>query len=112
MNIDDLVQCIPDSDLEIKEALAAGIRHWKNSDQPIEKLVSMVNKWHGNVWPKEKETIINFNNCWSKFKIDAIENIGGLTMNERLYWFGLIGRWDNSSDSEKLEIRDKLKANA
>lgn len=48
---------------------------------------------------------------WAKFKESVIERIGGMTMNERLYLFGLMDSFENSkSEAEKEKYYRKLMA--
>ena len=48
---------------------------------------------------------------WSSFRDQAIAGIAGMTMNERLYWFGLFDEFDACPDQEaKLKIYKKLMA--
>ncbi len=48
---------------------------------------------------------------WSDFRDSAINGIGGMTINERLYWFGLFDQFDKSvTQSEKENIYSKLMA--
>jgi hypothetical protein len=48
---------------------------------------------------------------WSLFKEKTISQVGGMTMNERLYFFGLSDQFENcNSDECRLRIYTKLKA--
>ncbi len=112
MNIDDLVNSIPDEDSELRDNLRKWVEEWKQSEDSIEDLDQMVGKWHGNVWFKSEEELNKFHENWQNFKVNAIDSLGGLTVNERLYWFGLFDLWDQSDENGKKQIRRKLKANA
>ena len=112
MNIDDLVNSIPDEDFELRNNLGKWVEDWKRSEDSINQLDRMVSKWHGNVWFKSEEEQNKFYANWQTFKSDAIHALGGLTVNERLYWFGLFDQWDQSDDKGKNQIRRKLKAKA
>jgi hypothetical protein len=72
----------------------------------------MLTKWHGNVWFQNEQNQNEFYDVLETFKKEAIEGIGGMTMNERLYWFGLFDLWDNSDEDDKNRIRNKLHAKA
>ena len=41
---------------------------------------------------------------WKAFRDDAIQGIGGMTMNERLYLFGLFERFDLSNTEEQKNV--------
>ncbi|PCJ30312.1 MAG: hypothetical protein COA99_18255 [Moraxellaceae bacterium] len=111
MNLDELVQSIADEEPESFVSLRKWINSWKDSGESIDDLNILVSKWHGNVWFKSKSISDEFNEQWTKFKTIAIDGIGGLTLNERLYWFGMFDSWDNADEHDKLRIRIKLKAN-
>jgi hypothetical protein len=111
MNLDDLVQSIPDSEADLRHQLALWIGEWKRSEDSIEQLNCLVGKWHGNVWFKETDVSNKFHQDWTQFKTEAIEGINGMTMNERLYAFGLFALWDSADEKAKSIIRAKLKAN-
>jgi len=112
MILDDLVQSIPSSESDLRKQLAHWVNDWKRNSDSIEKLSSLIEKWHGNVCFKETEVSNKFYQNFVKFKADEIEGINGMTMNERLYAFGLFTRWDSSDEIGKSIIRAKLNANA
>jgi hypothetical protein len=41
---------------------------------------------------------------------DAVASIGGMTMNERLFTFGLMERWDRTAAAHRGELYDKVLA--
>lgn len=46
---------------------------------------------------------------WLSFRDEAIFGIGGMTMNERLYWCGLFDEFDTCKDElSKLRLYNKL----
>ncbi len=48
---------------------------------------------------------------WTEFRNSAIDGIGGMTMNERLYWFGLFDLFENAKDNvEQDKYYQKLMA--
>lgn len=110
MNLDELVDSV--QEVELREQLFHWVSEWKSDDKDIEKLAYMVGKWHGNVWFKDTDESNGFHERFQEFKKAAIEGIGGFTLNERLYWFGLIEQWDSSNEESQFRIRAKLHANA
>lgn len=111
MNVDDLVQSIPNSESDLRNRLDHWIDDWKSNEESIEKLSYLVEKWYGDVWFKETDVSNKFYQNWIQFKAEAIEGINGMTMNERLYAFGLFSLWDSADEKTKSVIRAKLKAN-
>lgn len=111
MNLDELVQSIPDEDANFRENLNNWIGEWKNSEDDVNTLTYLIGKWHGTVWFKDQKAQNKFYEDWTNFKQNAIDGIGGMTMNERLHWFGLFERFDSCSDeAEKIIIYRKLLA--
>jgi len=48
---------------------------------------------------------------WTEFKNSAIDGISAMTMNERLYWFGLFELFENvKNDNEQEKYYKKLMA--
>lgn len=112
MNLDELVNSIPESEAELKVALKQWVEAWKQDDKSIDELGFLIGKWHSNVWFKDTNISNKFYSDFTKFKEQAIEGIGGMTMNERLYFFSLFEKWDKSNENVKAVIYRKLKANA
>jgi hypothetical protein len=110
MNLDELVNSVPE--VKLREQISHGVNEWKKDDSAIEKLVYLIEKWHGNVWFEDTDASNEFYARFQEFKRTAIERVGGLTLNERLYWFGLFEQWDNANEMKKAQIRTKLHANA
>lgn len=62
---------------------------WKVNGANVLELANNIERFFGHSWIESQETHNHLYRLWSKFKKEAIEDIGGMTMNERLYWFGL-----------------------
>lgn len=110
MNIDELVSSIEET--ELRENLGHWVCEWKKDESDINKLYELVAKWHGNVWFKDQAKQNEFWSNLQSFKESAVNGIGGMTVNERLYWFGLFKEWDSSNESNQQRIRSKLHAPA
>ena len=110
MNIDDLVNSIPQA--ELREQMVELIAEWKINEKDVKDLTSLLANWHGNVWFDSSEKSIEFLNQFQEFRASAVDGIGGLTLNERLYWFGLFDCWDSSDEAGQNRIRNKLLTNA
>jgi hypothetical protein len=110
MNLDDLVNSILEEEQRMK--LAHRVTEWKEDETDIYGLYEMICKWHGKVSIEGEVAQDNFYSNLQSFKSNAIDNIGGMTVNERLYWFGLFEEWDQSELIEQQRIRGKLHASA
>lgn len=111
MNLDELVNSIPNSESKLKQDLKKWISDWKMNDKNIDDLERLIGKWHGNVWFEDQQISNKFYEDFQNFNEKAILGIGGMTMIERLYSFGLLDLWDSSDSKTKNIIRLKLKAN-
>ena len=112
MNIDELAESIRGvSDEPLMEKLAGYIEEWKQNDKSAEELREMVERFFGNAWIPSDEDHSKAYQLWEAFRNEAIQGIGGMTVNERLYWFGLFERFDScNSEKEKLVVYAKVHA--
>ena len=110
MNIDELVNLIPEEDL--RSNLSHWVNEWKKDDTDIHRLYELIAQWHGNVWFQDQKSQAEFWSNLQGFKRNAIDSLGGMTVNERLYWFGLFEEWDSSNKKGQQRIREKLHAPA
>ncbi len=111
MTLDELAVSIEKAsrDKEVR-ALAELIKSWKADESTVSELSSLVERYIGQVWFKTDAIHQKIYSAWQSFKADAILNIGGMTMNERLYTFGLFGRFDAGSEHEQSIVYAKLQA--
>ena len=108
MNIDDLVNSIPEPGLRAQ--LAQWVEAWKSDDSDSRALSGLIERWGGHVWFEDGQAQKEFSENLERFKKQAIDGIGGMTLNERLYWFGLFDLWDDADDESRARIRRKLGA--
>ena len=109
MNFDELINSV---EAELREGLCHWVDEWKKGDKDVEVLAYLVGKWHGNVWFKDTAASNKFYANFQEFKHIAIDDIGGLPLNERLYWFGLFEAWHGGDEPTQQRLRSKLHANA
>jgi hypothetical protein len=112
MNLDVLAQSFRSvSNEKLLMDLAKYVGAWKSDDQDVNDLDTMVERFFGNMWLPSEEDHSKTYSLWRAFKDDAIRGIGGMTMNERLYCFGLFERYDASkTEEEKHAVYRKLLA--
>jgi len=108
MNIDDFIKIIPDDEYDLLKSWGGMIDNWKVCDDDVDRLGYLIVKWHGTVWFKREYESNKFNKMIERFNAECIDGIGGMTMNERLYSFGLFEIFDTRND--KAMIYKKLKA--
>ena len=106
MNLDELTKNIRKvSKEEIVQKLADHISDWKTDQQNAVDLRESVERLFGNTWIDQRAEFDKVYGMWTEFRNVAIDGIGGMTMNERLYWFGLFELFDkayNNSEQEKF----------
>ena len=112
MNIDELAKKIRSvSGEKGVQRLADILIEWKSDNQTTEDLNDTIERYIGNSWFEKDEDHSKIYKMWSLFRDKAILGIGGMTMNERLYWFGLFDEFDACQNQEsKLRIYNKLMA--
>jgi hypothetical protein len=113
MSLDALVAAIGRTSSDpVALKLAVLLSTWKDDKMSTEELEVTVERFIGNAWINNEVEHKKIYGLWSQFKDEAIHGIGGMTMNERLYIFSLLRRWDSSqSEEERKEIRAKVLAN-
>jgi len=114
MNYDEIINEVQkyDDDLNVVKLLTT-FKEWKINDATVVELQSTVERFFGHSWIDNEETHNHLYKVWMSFRVIAIEGIGGMTMNERLYWFGLFEQFDSCKlESKKQLIYSKLSANS
>ncbi len=112
MNIDELTKNIRkvSSEKNVQE-LADFIQKWKYDEKNAVELRENVERYLGNAWIEKKADFDIVYGMWSDFRDSAINGIEGMTMNERLYWFGLFELFENvKNDNEQGKYYRKLMA--
>lgn len=112
MDLDELASAIRQISTDpVALKLSELLLRWKSDETNVKELASAVERYIGNTWianTKEHEEIYRL---WSQFRNDAVHGVGGMTMNERLYCFSLIPRFDGTkSDQERTVLYAKLLA--
>lgn len=112
MTLDGLVEFVPNDELDPERKSSFNhyvVNCWATSNEPLERLTYLGDKWLGNVWMKHDADHELFFQHWTAFKTQAIDRIEGMTMLERLVVFNLLSRWEAANEEEKKVIRSKLK---
>lgn len=84
----------------IGQRMTSLVKDWKSDDATVEQLHSSVERciecyrYDGSINYEE------IHRLWSSFRKEVIGGIGGMTMNERLYYFGLFSRFDKCETEE------------
>jgi hypothetical protein len=83
------------------------ISNWSTDDSTIEELVANLDRTLGNIWFSTNEAHATVALVIARLR-DTVAAIGGMTMNERLDYFDLMDRWDQTPDSERDVLYKKL----
>ena len=112
MNLDELEQKIRAiSAGPAVHGVASQLTAWKDSSATADELAMAMERYIGNVWIGSDQDHDRIYALWSAFRKDSIDAIRGMTMNERLYSFGLLERFDSlQSDSDRQALYAKLHA--
>ena len=85
---------------------------WKQDSSSVIQLGQSIERFFGNTWIEPSAAHEELYRKWRDFKIDAVDNIGGKTMNERLWLFSLLDVFDNAKPEERTLLYNKLLASA
>ena len=112
MTLDSLASAIlATSTEEPAQRLAKHLLEWKGDDTTVEDLNSGTEKFIGYTWFSTDEIHSQIYKLWSEFRNSSIQRISGMTMNERLFCFGLTSRFDSAqSENSRKVIYAKLLA--
>jgi len=113
MNLDELANTIRSvSEEKDVQKLADHLMEWKQNEETAEDLNHSIERYIGHIWINKDEDHNKIYTMWSSFRDEAIIGIGGMTMNERLYWFCLFDEFDSCHNEQaRLKIYHKLMAN-
>lgn len=94
MNLDDLVAKIHNISADpAVQGVADQLAAWKESSDTADELAVAIERHIGHVWIASVQDHERLYALWLAFRRDSIEAIHGMTMNERLYSFGLLDRY-------------------
>ncbi len=112
MNIDELTKKIRSVSSEsVVQGLADYLLEWKTNDKNALQLMESVERYFGNSWIENDKDYERIYKMWTDFRDEAINGIDGMTMNERLFWFGMFEMFDKAkNDDERQKLYDKLMA--
>lgn len=112
MTIDETASAISRTSPDVVvQGLARLLDEWKRNTDSVDELRTQVERYIGNSWIADDSTHAAVFGLWSAFCKTAIDCIGGMSMNERLFHFGLVEKFDEASSPQaREEIYAKLLA--
>lgn len=112
MNYDEYIEELRKySGDEVVVRLVSHLINWKSDDTNVVELANSIERYFGNTWIIDEETQSHLYKLWASFSATAISGIGGMTMNERLYWFGLLKLYESATETGQQVIYAKLCVN-
>ena len=114
MNLDDFISELRKWEHDaVVAGLALLLSEWQADLADANDLARQVERYFRNTRIEDDQMYRDVYQKWNDFKNSAIDNIGSQTINERLYWFGLLDRFDNASEPEiRCKLYAKLLASA
>ena len=112
MTLDELVSTVastsPDPGVQ---RLSSILAQWKSDDSTVQDLRIDIQRYIGNSWIEQAEVHKAVYALWSEFVAVEICSVGGMTMNERLFVFGLTPQFDAAAtEQERSRLYAKLLA--
>ena len=94
MNLDNLIAEVRSVSADVAvQGIADQLAAWKNTADTADQLAATIERCIGHTWIASDQQHAQVYALWSAFRRDRIEAIHGMTMNERLYSFGLLDRF-------------------
>jgi hypothetical protein len=91
------------------DLLLSRISDWSEDDTTVDVLVSDLDRLIGELGFSTREARARVALAVARLH-DTIDRVGGMTMNERLFSFDLLDRWDRSSDEQRGVLCQKVLA--
>lgn len=102
MTLDELASSVASTSPDpIVQRLASLLLEWKNDNTSVHDLRDGIERYIGNSWIEREEVHKAVYSLWSEFVANEIAAVNGMTMNERLFVFGLAPRFDAASTREQ-----------
>jgi len=112
LTIDEMASAIGHTSTDaVVQGLARLMAEWKFNADNVYELRTQVERYIGHSWIADGSTHAAVYGLWTAFFKTAIDCIGSMSMNERLFHFGLFERFENATSPQaREEIYAKLLA--
>ena len=100
---------LADQDAKLRNLFLGRLDMWATDESTAEGLLDDLNRILGNVWFSSSAVHTAVFQALEDFAKE-VRGIGGMTVNERLFTFGLLDEWDAASDATRKRFRAKLGA--
>ena len=106
MNLDELIlniKNLSEGNISVS-GLILYLADWKVNNKTVQELNQTIEKFRDSFWPNENESnLLKILTTLYDFQNEIILNIGGMTINERLYLFSLFDRFDSCKNNNGKE---------
>ena len=82
---------------------------WREDDSTVGVLMAGLDRILGQIWFSSNENHAKVALLIARLR-DTVARIDGMTMNERLYAFGLMDRWDRTATAQRDNLYKKVLA--
>lgn len=84
---------------------------WREDERTPSQLIAVLRRGLGGIWLSTNPLHQAVYNALEAFG-STVDDLGGMTMNERLVMFDLIDQWDRTDESGREALYRKLEARA
>lgn len=96
-------------DAAIVELFLNRLSAWREDDSTVEDLIADLDRILGQIWFSSNENHATVALLIARLR-DTVASIHGMTMNERLFDFDLIDRWDRTAAAQRESLYKKVLA--
>jgi hypothetical protein len=100
---------LADQDAKLRDLFVGRLDAWPTDDSTAEGLLADLNRILGNVWFSSSAVHTAVFQALEAFGKE-VHGVSGMTVNERLFTFGLLDSWDAATDATRKLFRAKLGA--
>lgn len=104
-----LRETVAPADAELIDKLDGLAKDWLANERTVRELIADLDRLLGHIWLSEDETHAQVPETIRALAVE-VAALGGMTVNERLYTFGLFDRWDLGSPQDQETVRRKVEA--
>jgi hypothetical protein len=100
---------LPSPDAALVDLFLSRLSQWREDDASLETLIRELNALVA-------EQVFSTHDAHARVALalaglhDSIDAVGGMTMNERLFSFDLLDRWDQASEDQRTILYEKVLA--
>ncbi|MEM7709105.1 MAG: hypothetical protein AAF358_26390 [Pseudomonadota bacterium] len=111
MDLDTLTLKFSQTESPVASRLSEALQGWKSDDSSVADLAKRIEQLIEIGSVEKTKSQAELAQLWSSFRREVVDGIGGMTMNERLYLFGLLSHYDAcQTQNDRMRLYGKLNA--